>query len=88
MGRNRQIRLKGWCGIHDEIREPVSKIWKELEDEQTKEDKLDRLVCAFSPEEIEDDTVDININDRLGTCIIKGRFVAGMGTTTVHVIMV
>ena len=79
MGRNRQIRLKGWYGIHDGIREPVPEIWKELEDEQTKEDKLDRLVRAFSPEETEDDTVDINIDDRLGTCIIKCRFGAGMG---------
>ena len=79
MGKNRQIRLKGWCGIHDGIREPVPEIWKELEDEQTKEDRLDRLVRAFSPEETEDDTVDINIDDRLGTCIIKGRFGAGMG---------
>ena len=38
-----------------------------------------RLIRAFSPEETMDDTVDINIDDRLGTCIVKGRFGAALG---------
>ena len=50
-----------------------------MEEETTKEDRLDRLVRAFSPEETEDDTVDITIDDRLGTCIVKGRYGAGLG---------
>ena len=50
-----------------------------MEEETTKEDRPDRLVRVFSPEETEDDTVDTTIDDRLGTCIIKGRYGAGLG---------
>ena len=45
-----------------------------LEAEQNKANKLNRLMRRFSPEVIENDTVVTNIDDRLGTCIIKGKF--------------
>ena len=47
---------------------------------------MNRLIRAFSPEETGDDTVDIHIDDRLGTCIVKGRFGAALGYnyTTCH----
>ena len=79
MGKHRKIRLKEWCGLHDGITNGVPPIWRELEEETTKEDRLDRLVRVFSPEETEDDTVGITIDDRLGTCIIKRRYGAGLG---------
>ena len=64
----------------------IPEIWNELDKEQNKEDILDRLIRAFSPEETGVDTVDIHIDDRLGTCIVKGRFGASLGYnyTTCH----
>ena len=50
----------------------VPEIWNELKDEQTKENKLDRFERTFPTEETEDDTVDVNFDDRLSTYIIKG----------------
>ena len=78
MGIQRKIRLKGWCDLHDGTMADVQPIRKELEKETRKEDILDMLVRSFSLEEIEDDTVDITIDDRLGTSIIKGRYGAGL----------
>ena len=37
------------------------------------------LIRDFSPGETGDNTINIHINDRLGTCIVKGRFSAALG---------
>ena len=50
-----------------------------MEANQNKLDKSNRLIIAFSSEETEDDTVDINIDDRLGTCIVKEIFETLLG---------
>ena len=74
MGPQRLIRLKGQCEFYTGLIGQVPAIWNDLEVEQNKGDKLDRLIRAFSPDETMDDTAYINIDDRLGTCIVKGRF--------------
>ena len=66
MGSQRVIRLKGWCGLYTDLIGSIPEIWNELDKNQNKEDRLDRLMRAFSPEETGDDTVDIHIDDRLG----------------------
>ena len=89
MGRNRKIRLKDWCGMHDELWEPVPKFGRELDDEETKEDKLGRLIHSFSSKKTEDDTVDINIDDRLLVHVILNvNLVQEWATSIVPVIMV
>ena len=72
MGKTRRIRTKGWCGLHDGIPGRIPSIWKELELETTRNDRIDRLIRAFSPDETGDDSVDITVSDRLGTCIVTG----------------
>ena len=47
--------------------------------ENNKHDRIDRLIRAFSLEETEDDSVDIPVSDRLGNCIITGKYGAGLG---------
>ena len=47
--------------------------------EENKGNGLDMLIRYFSPEETEDDTVDIHIDDRLGICIMKEKFGAALG---------
>ena len=37
------------------------------------------MIRAFSPDETGDDSVDITVSDRLGTCIVTGRYGAGLG---------
>ena len=76
VGPQQIIRLKGWCELYTRLIETIPEIWNELDKKQNKEDRLDRLIRDFSQEEREDDTVDIHIDDRMGTCIVKGRFVA------------
>ena len=72
------ICMKEWCRIKRGVVRAIPKIWKELELETTKEDKMERLARAFSPEEIDNDTVDIHIDNRLAQTIAKGRFGAGL----------
>ena len=47
--------------------------------ENNKHDRIDRLIRAFSPEETGDDSVGIPVSDRLGNCIITGKYGAGLG---------
>ena len=79
IGKTRLIRMKGWCGLYNGIHERIPSIWKELEMENNKHDRIDRLIRAFSPEETGDDSVDISVSDRLGNCIITGKYGAGLG---------
>ena len=72
MGKTRRIRTKGWCGLHDGIPGRIPSIWKELELETTRNDRIDRLIRVFPPDETGDDSVDITVSDRLGTCIVTG----------------
>ena len=51
MGKTRRIRTKGWCGLHDGIPGRIPSIWKELDLETTRNDRIDRLIRAFSPDE-------------------------------------
>ena len=71
MEPHRLIRLKGWCGFYTGLVVQVPAIRNDLEVKHNKDNKLDRLVRVFSSEETMDNAVDININDRLGTCIVK-----------------
>ena len=57
---------------------------KKLELENNKHDRIDRFIRAFSPEETGDDSVDIPISDRLGNCIITGKYGAGLGFSYKH----
>ena len=67
----------------------MPKFGRELDDEETKEDKLDRLIHSFSSKNTEDDTVDINIDDRLLVHVILNvNLVQGLATTIIPVIMV
>lgn len=50
MGPQRLIQLKGWCRLYTGLLDMVSKIWKNLEAEQNKEDRLDRMIRTFSLE--------------------------------------
>lgn len=79
MGQQRLIRLTGWCGLYTGLIGKVPEIWNDLELELNKEDKLDIFIRDFLSEEMEDDTVDINIDDRLGACMVKGRFGTALG---------
>ena len=57
----------------------IPSIWKELELETTRNDRIDRLIRVFPPDETGDDSVDITVSDRLGTCIVTGKYGAGLG---------
>ena len=79
MGKTRRVRTKGWCGLHDGIPGRIPSIWKELKLKTTRNDRIDRLIRVFSPDETGDDSVDITVSDRLGTCIVTGKYGAGLG---------
>ena len=67
----------------------MPKFGRELDDEETKEDKLGRLIHSFSSKKTEDDTVDINIDDRLLVHVILNvNLVQEWATSIVPVIMV
>ena len=68
MEPQRLIRLKGRCGLYTGVIGIVPEIWNNLEARKIK-----------GMEETEGDTVDIHIDDRLGICIVKGRFGAALG---------
>ena len=87
MGKTRRIRTKGWCGLHDGIPGRIPSIWKQLELETTRNDRIDRLIRAFSPDETGDDSVDVTVSDRLGTCTVTGKYGAGLGFSYKNVIM-
>ena len=71
------IKRMTWF-IHIAYRYSTGNLEK-LKVEQNKENKLDTLIWLFSSKETEDDTVDIHIDDRLDTYIIKGIFDTTLG---------
>ena len=78
-GKTRLIHTKVWYGLHNGIHKRIPSIWKELEMENTRHDRIDQLIRSFSPDGLGDDSVDIPVSDKLGNYIIAGKYGAGHG---------
>ena len=72
-------KLMGKTGLYDGIPGRIPSIWKELKLETTRNDRIDRLIREFPPEETGNDSVDITVSDRLGTCIVTEKYGIGLG---------